>query len=68
MFTEMLFQNAFDSGKLSRLWNELVRDGEMPALTSGDGIVNTAGVVSRKGRIPVILVHQIGHDSESPLS
>ncbi|KAI0242379.1 hypothetical protein LSAT2_013651 [Lamellibrachia satsuma] len=40
-------RDAFTRDGLSRLWNELVKDGEV-ATSCNDGIVNSAGVFSKK--------------------
>ncbi|XP_021378315.1 E3 ubiquitin-protein ligase HERC2-like isoform X2 [Mizuhopecten yessoensis] len=41
-------QAAFQRDGLSQLWNELVKDGEIAA-SNNDGLINSAGVLARKG-------------------
>ena len=37
---------------LAELWNEMIRDGEIVGAFS-DGIMNSAGVIARKGNVNV---------------
>lgn len=41
-------QSALSSDGLAQLWNEMVKDGELAGLFS-DGLINSVGVLSRKG-------------------
>lgn len=42
-------QQCLTPDGLATLWNELIKDGELTGLFS-DGILNSAGVVSKKGK------------------
>ena len=41
---------------LSELWNEMIRDGEIIGPFS-DGIINSAGVVAKKGQLKPIYIN-----------
>lgn len=41
-------QGIFHRDDLSSLWNELVKEGEI-SVSHNDGLINTAGVLARKG-------------------
>ncbi|KAK3100706.1 hypothetical protein FSP39_024049, partial [Pinctada imbricata] len=47
-FLSSSLQLAFKRDGLSRLWNELVKDGEI-AVSNNDGLINSAGALARKG-------------------
>ena len=49
-FLFICIQRAFTRDGLCLMWNELVKDGEITN-NSSDGLINSAGVLAKKGKL-----------------
>jgi len=47
---------AFHRDSLNQLWNELVKDGEILTREENYGILNSTGVIARKGQYDNVFI------------
>lgn len=55
---------AFRRDSLNQLWNELVKDGEILTREENYGLLNSAGIIARKGQFDNVFKCTISLDTK----